>query len=186
MGKPSRKKDQEGEGTSGGNISEPSERVDGTAARRPSSEGPTLADIMQAITASREALETKIDTLATDMGILRDDHRRLSERVTTVEREMTEVPSSLLSMKERLDGMEAKVNTLEIRAEGAENRSRRNNIWVIGVPEGTEKGRSEWWISWKTGCKRRWCLRAYLPFLYWKELIECQHGLLGPEPLPDQ
>ena len=33
-----------------------------------------MTDILQAITSSREALGTKIDTLATNMGLLWDDH----------------------------------------------------------------------------------------------------------------
>ena len=101
--------------------------------------GPSLTDIMQAITASREALETKIDTLATDMGLLRDDHRRLAERVTTTEREITEVSPRLSSLGSRLEEMEGKVKSLEMRAEDVENRSRRNNVRLIGVPEKTEK-----------------------------------------------
>ncbi|KAJ1104954.1 hypothetical protein NDU88_002362 [Pleurodeles waltl] len=50
--------------------------------------GPTLEDILQVITASREALETTIDMLGADLGILKDDHRRMVERVTTAEREL--------------------------------------------------------------------------------------------------
>ncbi|KAJ1108879.1 hypothetical protein NDU88_006249 [Pleurodeles waltl] len=41
---------------------------------------PTIPEVLQAIAASREALRTKIDTLSIDLGLLRDDHRRLSER----------------------------------------------------------------------------------------------------------
>ncbi|KAJ1186428.1 hypothetical protein NDU88_003209 [Pleurodeles waltl] len=43
---------------------------------------PTLQDILQAIIALREALGTKIDTLGTDLGLLRDDHRYLTKLVT--------------------------------------------------------------------------------------------------------
>ncbi|KAJ1176140.1 hypothetical protein NDU88_001423 [Pleurodeles waltl] len=35
---------------------------------------PTLQDVLQAITASLVALEGKIDALATDLTVLRDDH----------------------------------------------------------------------------------------------------------------
>ncbi|KAJ1104621.1 hypothetical protein NDU88_002031 [Pleurodeles waltl] len=57
--------------------------------------GPTLRDILQAITATREALETKIDTLATDLGLLRDDHRRLAERIATADREIADIPPAI-------------------------------------------------------------------------------------------
>ncbi|KAJ1129071.1 hypothetical protein NDU88_007442 [Pleurodeles waltl] len=35
---------------------------------------PTLGDVIRAITATREELETKIDTLGADLSLLRDDH----------------------------------------------------------------------------------------------------------------
>ena len=103
-------------------------------------EGPSLADIMQAIKASREALESKIDTLATDMGLLRDDHRKLTERVASTEKEITGMSPELKLLRSQMNEVENKVRVLEGRAEDAENRSRRNNIRLIGVPENTEKG----------------------------------------------
>ncbi|KAJ1090105.1 hypothetical protein NDU88_003243 [Pleurodeles waltl] len=41
---------------------------------------------LQDIVASRKELEVKIDTIATDLGILRDDHRKLTDRVSSTER----------------------------------------------------------------------------------------------------
>ena len=99
------------------------------------SEGPSLTDIMQAINASREALESKIDTLATDMGLLRDDHRKLADRVTSAEKDITVIAPGLTLLSSQLREVESKVKVLENRAEDAENRSRRNNIKLIGVPE---------------------------------------------------
>ncbi|KAJ1171368.1 hypothetical protein NDU88_003231 [Pleurodeles waltl] len=51
-------------------------------------EGPTRGDILQAIAATHEALETKIDTLGAEFGVLKDDHRRLAERITVVKRDL--------------------------------------------------------------------------------------------------
>ncbi|KAJ1140778.1 hypothetical protein NDU88_007116 [Pleurodeles waltl] len=65
-------------------------------------EGPTLQDILQSITSTREALETKIDTLGAKFGILQDDHRRLAERITNVEWTLPEIPPELSNIKERL------------------------------------------------------------------------------------
>ena len=135
MGNITRKKDTECGGTFPGGSLLPSQMTETIAARGTAPEGPTLTDILQVIIASREVLEIKIDTLAMDMGILRDHHRRLTERVTTVEGEIAEVPPPLVTMKERLYEVVARVNILETRAEDVENRSRRNNITVIGVPE---------------------------------------------------
>ncbi|KAJ1100396.1 hypothetical protein NDU88_005482 [Pleurodeles waltl] len=46
----------------------------------------TLHYVMQAITASRTALEENIDSLASDFSVLRDDHWRLAERVSSAEK----------------------------------------------------------------------------------------------------
>ncbi|KAJ1152211.1 hypothetical protein NDU88_004988 [Pleurodeles waltl] len=52
---------------------------------------PTLQDVLRAITASRVALEGKIDALATDLTVLRDDHHRFAEKVTTTDRQLKEL-----------------------------------------------------------------------------------------------
>ncbi|KAJ1136989.1 hypothetical protein NDU88_003402 [Pleurodeles waltl] len=58
---------------------------------RTSGEGrgdPTLQDVLQAITASCVTWEGKIDALATDLTVLRDDHRRLAKKVSTTDRQL--------------------------------------------------------------------------------------------------
>ncbi|KAJ1144516.1 hypothetical protein NDU88_010814 [Pleurodeles waltl] len=73
-------------------------RLDGFAERRwaetrghPNLENmhptPTLRDVMQAIAASREALEQKIDSMGIDLGLLHTDHECLAEVVTATERD---------------------------------------------------------------------------------------------------
>ena len=95
MGKTTHRKDPEvNDQESGGQWS-----IVGGMAQSDTLEGPPLADILQAITSSREALETKIDTLATAMGLLQDDHHWLAERVTTTERELAGIPLELVNMK---------------------------------------------------------------------------------------
>ncbi|KAJ1175130.1 hypothetical protein NDU88_000421 [Pleurodeles waltl] len=46
---------------------------------------PTLRDILQVIMDTRKELETKIDAPSTDLGLLREDQRHLTEQVTTEE-----------------------------------------------------------------------------------------------------
>ncbi|KAJ1156451.1 hypothetical protein NDU88_009170 [Pleurodeles waltl] len=88
--------------------------------------------------ASQKALETKIDTLGAELGILKDDHRRLAKRVTTDEKMITELPDDMTTLRKCLANMKGKVQVLEVRAKGAENRSRRSNIHVLGMPEKIE------------------------------------------------
>ncbi|KAJ1095557.1 hypothetical protein NDU88_000719 [Pleurodeles waltl] len=67
---------------------------------------PTLQDILQAITASREILERKIDALATDLTILRDDHRRLSEKVSTTGKQVKEILPKINDTTKNMSKME--------------------------------------------------------------------------------
>ncbi|KAJ1180949.1 hypothetical protein NDU88_006160 [Pleurodeles waltl] len=59
------------------------EMADQPAAKKIFPEGksgdPTLQDVLRAITASREALEGKIDALAMYLAVLRDDHCRMAK-----------------------------------------------------------------------------------------------------------
>ncbi|KAJ1082383.1 hypothetical protein NDU88_002551 [Pleurodeles waltl] len=67
---------------------------------------PTLQDVLQAITASCEALEWKMYALATDYTILRDDHRHLAKKVATTENQVKKLlPEEM--QKERQKAMEA-------------------------------------------------------------------------------
>ncbi|KAJ1105641.1 hypothetical protein NDU88_003046 [Pleurodeles waltl] len=89
---------------------------------------PTLGDILQGITASRESLEMKIDTLGAEFGLLKDDHRCLDERVATVETEVTDVPAAMTGAQAGLTELENKVRVLEQKEDDVETRATQNNL----------------------------------------------------------
>ncbi|XP_069083657.1 uncharacterized protein [Pleurodeles waltl] len=111
-----------------------------TASKTGGTGGFTLHDILQAITASKVILKTKIDSLVTDMGLLKDDHRQLVEQATMAESDPAEIPPTLSTMMEKLAVRDTRVRTLETRPEGAENRWPHNNIRVVGLPEHVKGG----------------------------------------------
>ncbi|KAJ1213634.1 hypothetical protein NDU88_001267 [Pleurodeles waltl] len=82
---------------------------------------PTLQVVMQAIAASLEALEQKIDTMSMDLGLLLDDHIRLAEGVTANEMELLETTPTVTEANNRLNDVEQHLKVLEARAEEAEN-----------------------------------------------------------------
>lgn len=99
---------------------------------------PSMQDILHAIETSREAVETKIDALREDLGLLRADHRKLVQRVTTVETDVGDMKPTMITATRTLTSIEKRVHVLEQRAEDAENRARRYNIRVTGLPEKIE------------------------------------------------
>ncbi|KAJ1080993.1 hypothetical protein NDU88_001180 [Pleurodeles waltl] len=91
---------------------------------------PSLGDIMQAITFTREGLETKINSLAVDLDQLRKGQRRLAERVTATEQTMGGLSPGLTAAEARITKLEKQTEVLVVRAKDVENRSRRNNIRI--------------------------------------------------------
>ncbi|KAJ1193978.1 hypothetical protein NDU88_003273 [Pleurodeles waltl] len=105
---------------------------------------PTLQDVLQAIAASREALEVKIDILSIDLGLLRSDNRLLSESVTATEREISKAIPTVAAVGGQMNSVQSQLLALESRSEDAENRARSNNFRVVGLPktiEGSNKMR---------------------------------------------
>ncbi|KAJ1207456.1 hypothetical protein NDU88_002847 [Pleurodeles waltl] len=84
-------------------------------------EEPTLQGVMQAITASRVALEGKIDALATDLTVPRDDHRRLAEKVNTTDMQLEELRPEIKDNSKLTHQMEKLIRELELRAEDAKS-----------------------------------------------------------------
>ncbi|KAJ1100797.1 hypothetical protein NDU88_005872 [Pleurodeles waltl] len=101
-----------------------------------STTAPTLQDVLQAIAASRTALE--VNTLIVELGLIRDDHRRLAERGTAAEQEISATTPALALAEGCLAAIEARLKTLENTAGVAENRARRNNSREVGLPEKVE------------------------------------------------
>ncbi|KAJ1117329.1 hypothetical protein NDU88_005529 [Pleurodeles waltl] len=66
----------------------------------------------------------------------RDDHHRLVERVTSTERELTEVPPAINEMTTCLTNMDTMTWALEIHAKDAENRKGPPNAGTAAAPWG--------------------------------------------------
>ncbi|KAJ1164783.1 hypothetical protein NDU88_005217 [Pleurodeles waltl] len=63
--------------------------------------------IIQAVDVSRKALELKIDTIAADLSILQDDHRRLSDKDTTTERALDAITPDFRQLHTPMTKMES-------------------------------------------------------------------------------
>ncbi|KAJ1192390.1 hypothetical protein NDU88_001697 [Pleurodeles waltl] len=63
---------------------------------------PSLGDIMQAITFTRDSLETKMDSLAVNLGLLREDQCRLADRVTETEQTLGALSPGLTAAEARI------------------------------------------------------------------------------------
>ncbi|KAJ1173775.1 hypothetical protein NDU88_005601 [Pleurodeles waltl] len=81
-----------------------------------------------------EVLQQEIGAVSVRLGLLRAEYNKLVDRVKGVESGLEELRLSQPDLARQVDTLSDKVHTLEHRAEG---RNRRDNIRIVGLPEGT-------------------------------------------------
>lgn len=94
--------------------------------------------LLKVITECKTTLTAKIDLLQMDFGLLRRDMDKVQDRLGEAERRVGESEDSIRDHHATLHTLQVRMKVLESRAEDSENRSRRNNLRVVGFPEGAE------------------------------------------------
>lgn len=92
--------------------------------------------LMQAITDCKSTLTGKIDSLQLELALIRKDVDTVQSRITTVEHRVSDTEDMLHDHAASLHTLKAKVKCLESCTEDTENRNRRNNLRIMGLPEG--------------------------------------------------
>ncbi|KAJ1137952.1 hypothetical protein NDU88_004346 [Pleurodeles waltl] len=82
-------------------------------------------DILNAVQSIKATLEPKIDALHIDVGHLREEHKKLKERVTSAEGTISELCSSLETATNHIKDLQKEVLHLRQRLEDQEGRSWR-------------------------------------------------------------
>ena len=95
----------------------------------------TLHDIMVAIKDVKGVLETKIDTTAIEVNLIRADLKKLNTRLHTAEETIQALTSQNKELAQQVKFLQTSSETMAARIEDQEGRSRRNNIRITGVPE---------------------------------------------------
>lgn len=91
---------------------------------------------MAAIATCQSTLTTKIEAVQLDMGLIRQDIDKIRSRVAETEQRLSTSEDTIAEHGASLRTLQTKVKALEYRAEDAENRKRRNNLRIVGLPEG--------------------------------------------------
>uniref|UniRef100_H2ZUV6 L1 transposable element RRM domain-containing protein n=1 Tax=Latimeria chalumnae TaxID=7897 RepID=H2ZUV6_LATCH len=175
MGKKSTRKSAPGSPTSGS-----SEEVPSSLSSSPRA-GPSSSAEINLKTIQTLILQLTSDVAEVKLGIqnLQASQDFLGTRIVEAERWISKIKDSAEEETQRLLQMEQKLTTAVQRIEDLENRSRRNNVKIVGFPEGVEGGNP---IKF---------LQSVLP-----ELLDLKHDLplqierarhtLGPRPTPGQ
>ncbi|KAJ1193954.1 hypothetical protein NDU88_003249 [Pleurodeles waltl] len=98
----------------------------------------TLQDIMEAIQGVRTSLETRHDSVTTEVSLLRADMWNMATQVKELEESTASLQGVMKTLKIQVDEMQVLTNNLQARLEDYEGRLRKNNILIIGVPECAE------------------------------------------------
>lgn len=99
---------------------------------------PSLASIMAAIQTLGTTLETKIDKMSIEMNLVRADLNKTSDKARANEAEIQQLRDSSKKLEQRVNELVHQHRQLALKLEDQEGRARRNNIWVVGVPENME------------------------------------------------
>lgn len=103
---------------------------------------PTLRQVttqlLEAIQLSTTSLTGKIEEVKIDVGLLRQDLQSLRGRVREVEDRVSQMEDAVAPIHPKVAELEKVANSWVQRADDLENRLRRNNLRILGLPERTE------------------------------------------------
>ncbi|KAJ1113904.1 hypothetical protein NDU88_002144 [Pleurodeles waltl] len=95
-------------------------------------EEPSQAKILATIQGSRVALESKIETVAVEVNLLRADLRKVSDKVKVAEGSIVELQTEVVVLHKQMVQATSTVGRLEAQLEDAEGRSQRDSIRLLG------------------------------------------------------
>lgn len=95
-------------------------------------------EVMAAIVSCQAALTNKIEAVQLDLGLIRQDLDKLCSRVSEAERRVGQTEDIATEHTASIHTLQTKVRALEYKVDDSENRNRRNNLRIVGIPEGAE------------------------------------------------
>ncbi|KAJ1112391.1 hypothetical protein NDU88_000655 [Pleurodeles waltl] len=93
---------------------------------------------MDAIQALSNNIKLKIDAVVLDVNLLCSDLRKVTDKVTTSEGQINKLQPVNKQLEKQVRHLTKKQTEMEAKSEDQEDRARRNNIRITGVPEGAE------------------------------------------------
>lgn len=97
-----------------------------------------MAVILMTIENSRSSLLTRINKLTEEGSCIRADLDKIRGRLTESEMRISATKDLTTSHDRRIEALKSTVKTLVAKSDDAKNCLRRNNVKVLGLPEGSE------------------------------------------------
>lgn len=99
------------------------------------------AELLPAIKVGNDSVMVKIDHLVTDVSLIRHDMDKFRTRFSEAEGRISQLEDDTRSDSRDLRALQLQVKALQEKFIDTENRLRRNNIRVLGLPEQAEGSR---------------------------------------------
>ena len=99
---------------------------------------PSLSDIMAAIQDIRGTIEIKIDSIATEMNLLRADFQKTNDKVTEHKSAIESLQTENRALRKQVIELHRNTKIHKTKLDDLEGRSRQNNIRITGIPEKAE------------------------------------------------
>lgn len=102
---------------------------------------PKLKDVLCAVNFCKGSLSNLCDQLKglkEELFLINQDLQRTVVKTTTLEERLSQVEDDLNPMKQQFKAMQAQIGLYKAKMDEIENRSRRNNVRVVGLPKRCE------------------------------------------------
>lgn len=113
---------------------------------------PTLKDVLMAVNKCNTALSSltmQFESFQEDLTRARHDIQKVAERTTRVENRVSEVEDMVAPLQHDVRKHNLSVAALLAKTDDLENRARRNNVRLVGVPEKVEGSNpSDYFETW--------------------------------------
>lgn len=101
-------------------------------------ENPSTSDIMKAILSFKQDFHTEMDGMLAEINTVQFDVKQCSGRISEAEQRISTAEDTINRLEAVVDKLEKKAKLLANKVDDLECRSRRNNVRVLGIPEGEE------------------------------------------------
>ncbi len=96
------------------------------------------SNIISAITNMREDFSVQFTGIMSAIQEVKQEVKDFSNRLTTAEQWISDTEDQVSGLQYTVDTLQQQVKTFGEKLEDQENRSRRNNVRIVGLPEGVE------------------------------------------------
>lgn len=123
-------------------MSEQNVKVDVSAeSGLPSEKEPTLMDVFLAVSACNGSLKDLCEQMKgvkEDLTLVRQDLQKTAERTTVLEGRVSQIEDDISPLIKEVKSMKEQISKHASKMEEMENRSRRDNVRLVGLPEKSE------------------------------------------------